>query len=243
MYVDGGIHLKKVIIFDLYDTVLKDITFDFEAGIMYLYNTFFKEKCSFEELKEYAETFLPLYDKRKVDYIEVCLIKDEVPLFFEKFNVAKPASYEELDYDIMNHMQKVTLLSEVRDTLEELQKQGIKMYILSNSIFTGNSAKRLLHDFGILHCFEKIFSSADYGIRKPSEKFYQIAISEILSEYHEVKKEDILYIGNDYETDAMGATSVGLDTVWYNVNHLPNRNGIDIWDIDDFKQILEIVRS
>lgn len=235
--------MKKVIIFDLYDTVLKDITFDFEAGIMYLYNTFLKEKCSFEELKEYAETFLPLYARRKVDDVEICLIKDEVPFFFEKFDVEKSASDEELDYNIMNHMQKVTLLSEVRDTLEELQKQGVKMYILSNSIFTGNSAKRLLYDFGILHYFEKLFSSADYGIRKPSEKFYRIAIKEILSEHHEVKKEDILYIGNDYQTDVMGATSVGLDTVWYNVNHLPNQNGIDIWDIDDFRKIIEIVQE
>lgn len=235
--------MKKVIIFDLYDTVLKDITFDFEAGIRYLYQAFFKQKCSFEELKAYAETFLPLYDRRKVEHVEVCLIKDEVPLFFEKFGVEKPASYEELDYDIMNHMQEVTLLAEVRDTLVELQKQGIKMYILSNSIFTGNSARRLLHDFGILHYFEKVFSSADYGIRKPSEKFFQIAITEVLSSNQEVEKEDILYIGNDYQTDVMGATSVGLDTVWYNVNHLPNHNGIDIWDIDHFKQLIEIVQG
>lgn len=234
--------MKKIIIFDLYDTVLKDISFDFNNGITYLYNTFFKQACSLKEFIDYEETFLPLYKKRKVDYSEVCLIRDEVLLFFEKFEVAKPESLDGLDYDVMNKMQKVTLLEDVRCTLKELKKQDIKMYILSNSIFTGKSTRRLLGDFGILDYFNQIFSSADYNVRKPSEQFYQIAINEILLNNHDAKKEDILYVGNDYITDVMGATSMGLSTIWYNVNHLPNQNKISIMEIDDFKQLIEIVQ-
>lgn len=234
--------MKKIIIFDLYDTVLKNISFDFNNGITYLYNVFFQQVCSLKEFIDYEETFLPLYEKRKADYSEVCLIRDEVPLFFDKFEVAKPEAFEELDYDVMNKMQKVTLLEDVKYTLNELQKQGIKMYILSNSIFTGKSIRRLLEDFKILQFFNQIFSSADYKVRKPSEQFYQIAINEILLENHEDKKEDILYVGNDYITDVMGATSMGLNTVWYNVNHLPNQNKISIMEIDDFKQLIEIVQ-
>lgn len=234
--------LKKIIIFDLYDTVLKDISFDFNNGITYLYNVFFEQTCSLKEFRDYAETFLPLYEKRKVDYSEVCLIRDEIPLFFEKFEVAKPETFEELDYEVMNKMQKVTLLEDVRYTLNELQKQGIEMYILSNSIFTSKSARQLLRDFGILHYFNQIFSSADYNVRKPSEQFYQIAINEILSDNHEVKKEDILYIENDYIMDVMGATFMGLSAVWYNVNHLLNQNKINIMEIDDFKQLIEIAQ-
>lgn len=229
--------------FDLYDTVLKDVSFHFDKGIAWLYDTFFTEKCSIKDLTDYAETFLPLYAKRKIDYSEVCLIRDEVPLFFEKFHVVKPEAFEELDYDIMNHMQRVTLLEDVKYTLNELQKQDIKMYILSNSIFTGSAARRLLSDFGILHYFKKVFSSADYRVRKPSKKFYQMAITEILSDNHGVEKEEILYIGNDYITDVIGATSVGLSTVWYNVNHLPNHNRPSISDIDNFKQLLEVARQ
>ncbi len=235
--------MQKVFMFDLYDTVLKDVSFNFDKGITYLYDTFFKEKCSLKDLTDYAETFLPLYAKRKTDFSEVCLIRDEVSLFFEKFHVVKPEAFEELDYEIMNHMQKVTLLEDVRYTLNELQKQGIKMYILSNSIFTGSSARRLLSDFGILHYFKKIFFSADYRLRKPSKKFYQMAITEILSDNHGVEKEEILYIGNDYVTDVIGATSVGLNTVWYNVNLLPNYNGLNVLEINNFKQLLKIARQ
>ena len=235
--------VKKIIIFDLYDTVLKDISFEFNDGITYLYNSFFKHVCSLSAFIGYGEEFLPLYEKRKIDYSEVCLIRDEVPLFFEKFKVAKPENFEQLDYDIMNRMQKVTLLEDVRSTLNELQKQDIQMYILSNSIFTGKSARQLLHDFGISHYFNHIFSSADYNIRKPSKQFYQIAISKILSDNPGVKKEDMLYVGNDYITDVIGATSVGLRTIWYNVNHLPNRNMLDIIEIDDFKQLVKVIQT
>ena len=35
---------------------------------------------------------------------------------------------------------------------------------------------------------------------------------------------------------------MGLSTVWYNVNHLPNQNKINIMEIDDFKQLIEIVQ-
>jgi FMN phosphatase YigB (HAD superfamily) len=235
------IDLKKVILFDLYDTVLKNISFDFQAGIVYLYNAFFSEVCSLEELIDYSETFLDLYEKRKVDYSEICLIKNEIPLFFDKFGVPLTETLDEIEYTVMNQMQKVTLVDEVRYTLNGLQELGIKMYILSNSIFTAKSANKLLNDFGIIDYFEKLFSSADYGIRKPSYRFYQIALDEILTNNPEVSIEDILYVGNDYVTDIIGATSVGLSTVWYNAKHLPNENNICTIDIDNFKKILEIL--
>ncbi len=233
--------MGKAIVFDLYDTVLKDISFDFNKGIIYLYNTFFSEVCSLKEMTDYAETFLPMFDKRKIDYSEVCLCKDEIPLYFEKFEVPKPRDIEKIDYAVMNQMQKVTLTEEVRYTLEELDKRGINMYILSNSFFSENSTRKLLNDFGILHYFKKVCSSADYGVRKPDSRFYQIVINEIMSSNPEMKKENILYVGNDYVTDVMGATSNGLKTVWYNTKHLPNENGISIFDIDDFRDILELI--
>lgn len=232
--------MKKVVLLDLYDTVLKDVSFNFTDGIIYLYKTFFSQVCSQKDMMDYANSFMPLYDKRKVNYTEVCLIKDEIPLFFEKFGVVKPDTFDEIDYAIMNQMQKVTIINEVRYTLNELQKQGVTMYILSNSIFTSNSARKLLNCFEILHYFERVYSSADYGIRKPCSKFYQIAIKGILSDNPNLRKEDILYVGNDYVSDVIGATSVGLNTVWYNIKHLPNEKNISVFDIDDFKKILEI---
>lgn len=65
-----------------------------------------------------------------------------------------------------------------------------------------------------------------YRVRKPSPAFYRIVLDEISENNRGIKAEDILYVGNDYATDVMGAASMGLSTVWYNVNHLPNTNGL-----------------
>jgi len=235
--------MKKVILFDLYDTILKDVFFSFNEGIQYLHDRFFTEVCSWEEMIGYSNTFLPLYEKRKTDHSEICLIKDEIPLYFEKFGVLMPEDHAELEYAIMNKMQQETILEEVRFVLEELKKQEIPMYILSNSIFTGRSAECLLNEFGILHYFKEVFSSADYGVRKPSPRFFQMAIDRILSENSGIRETDILYVGNDYITDVMGAVSAGLETVWYNVKHLQNEQNIPVSEIDDFKKLLEIVQQ
>ena len=235
--------MKKVILFDLYDTILKDISFDFKAGIKWIYDTYFAQACTWEELKAYEETLWPLFAKRREDNSEVCLIRDEVVKLFEKFDVVLPENLEELDYEIMNQIQKETLLDEVRETLEDLQKQGLPMYILSNSIFTGKATEKLLEDFGILQYFTKVYASADYGVRKPGEKFFGIAIGEILETHPGMEKNDILYVGNDYVTDVQGAKAAGLDAVWYNVNQLPDEKGICTYNIIKFNEILKVIQN
>lgn len=233
--------MKNIILFDLYDTVLKDVSFDFNKGLNYLYDNFFKDHCSLNDMVGYAAAFLPLYDDRKISHNEVCLIKDEIPCFFEKYRVPMPEDYNKLDYEVMNQMQEVTLTDNVKYTLSELHKRKIPMYILSNSIFTGNSAMELLKHLGISGYFAKLYSSSDYGIRKPDKRFFDIAITDILSENPDSKMTDLIYVGNDYETDVIGAKAVGLKTVWYNVSHLTNNQNLDSYDIDDFKKILDII--
>lgn len=235
--------MKKAILFDLYDTILKDISFDFNSGIKWLYDTYFARVCTWEELKAYEETFWPLFAKRKEDNSEVCLIRDEVVKLFEKFEVNLPEDLEELDYTIMNQIQKEALLDEVRETLEELQEQGVPMYILSNSIFGRKATERLLEDFGVLQYFTKVYVSADYGVRKPGEKFFGLAIKEILETHAGMERKDILYVGNDYITDVRGAKAAGLDVVWYNVKQLPDEEGICTYTVAKFNEILNVIRN
>ena len=141
----------------------------------------------------------------------------------------------------MKKMQKVFLSQEVKETLEALYKKGIRMFILSNSIFRAVATKKLLEEYGILHYFEKIYSSADYGVRKPSKKFFKIILDDILTENIKINKEDIVYVGNDYKTDVIGATSVGLKTIWLNTNKFENANKIKCSVIYNFKSVLDFV--
>ena len=112
--------LRKVVIFDLYNTVLKDGFFSFEHAMVELYHAYFEEKCSLEEFLEFEKTFFPMFLEKREKNIETCLIEDEIPFMFERFDVPVPESWDELDYQIMNWMQKGGLLDSVHETLEKL---------------------------------------------------------------------------------------------------------------------------
>lgn len=233
--------MKKVILFDLYDTVLKDVSFSVQQCFEWLYEAYFMEVCTREEFDAYRESFSPMYAKRAEDNSEVHFMRDEVVKIFKHFDASLPEDLDELEYSLMNQMQKENLLDEVRETLVMLHSKGSSMYILSNSIFTGKATERLLEEFDILKYFNKIFASADYGIRKPHKNFFQMAVKEIQKVYPDVQKEDILYVGNDYVTDVQGARTAGLDVAWYNVNQLPDEKGICTYSVTKFSEILNLI--
>lgn len=233
--------MAKIVMFDLYDTLLKGMSFDFNRGVEYLHEAFFKDKCSLEEIIEYSKSFLPLYAARKEKNTELCFITDELPLYFEKYGVQMPEDVYAVEYEFLEHLKDDILLDEVKETLEALRQQNVTMYVLSNSIFTGKTASKHIENYGILPYFEKVYSSGDYGVRKPGKEFFQIAIDEILAKHPEATIDDIFFVGNDYEADAVGGIGAGLKTIWYNVGHLPNEKELDIWDIDDFRKIIEVI--
>ena len=90
--------------------------------------------------------------------------------------------------------------------------------------------------------FKKVYASADYGVRKPGWKFFDIAIEEIKENHPGMDKREMLYIGNDYLTDVQGAKAAGLDVVWYNVKQLPDEKGICTYNIARFHEILEVLK-
>lgn len=233
--------MKKVILFDLYDTVLKDVSFSVQQCFQWLYETYFREICTKEEFEAYREIFSPMYAKRAEDNSEVHFMRDEVIKIFEYFDVSLPEDLDELEYSLMNQMQQETLLDEVRETLMMLHSKGISMYIVSNSIFTGKATERLLAEFDILKYFNKIYASADYGIRKPHEGFFQMAVKEIQKVYPDVQKENILYVGNDYRADVEGAVSAGLEVAWYNVAEHLDEKELSAYSIKSFMELRNII--
>lgn len=233
--------MKKAVLFDLYDTVLKDESFDFVRGVTYVYEHFLADACSFEEFKAYTDTFLPLYHQRHVDHSEVHFVKDELPLWFSHFGKTMPTDVDDLEYEIMSAMQRGGILDDVRFVLDELKARGIPAYILSNTIFTSSATKRHLAYHGILPYFEEVYASAEFGIRKPSPRFFDAAIADIFCRHPDLTKADLLFVGNDYATDVHGGVATGIDTVWYNVEGAANEDHLDIGEVDAFGDIMSFL--
>lgn len=129
--------------------------------------------------------------------------------------------------------------------IRRFAEAGYSYVYFVQQYFTGKAIERLLEDFGILQYFTKVYASADYGVRKPGEKFFGIAIEEILEKHPGMEKNDILYVGNDYVTDyvtdVQGANAAGRDVAWYNVKGLPNEKGICTCNITKLNEILNVI--
>jgi len=67
----------RAIVFDLFDTLLHDIKFNFESGLFYLHENILSKATDKVEFLEYAATYWKkLYDKRNEDNSE--LVFDDI---------------------------------------------------------------------------------------------------------------------------------------------------------------------
>ncbi len=95
----------------------------------------------------------------------------------------------------------------VREMLTELREKGAGVYLLSNaqSCFTVDE----LHTTGLYDLFDGIVLSSDIGVKKPSPEAFNIAFEKL-----GISAENSIYVGNDMRDDVLGASNVGMKTVY-----------------------------
>ena len=89
--------MTPIVLFDLYDTLLRERSFDFGRGLDMLYETGFHTVCSREELAAYAAAFLPAYEARKTGHTEIAFIQKDYPAYCRRFGFRLPLPDEEVD--------------------------------------------------------------------------------------------------------------------------------------------------
>ena len=62
---------------------------------------------------------------------------------------------------------------------------------------------------GINEWFEWITTSEDAGARKPSRRFFTYALQKC-----KLRKDEIIFVGNQLNTDIQGANDYGIECVW-----------------------------
>jgi len=65
--------------------------------------------------------------------------------------------------------------------------------------------------------------SADYGCIKPAEKLFRIALEEL-----DAPPDRVVYVGDTYLRDVIGARRVGMGTAWVNPHGLPVPEGYGV---------------
>lgn len=233
----------KAVLFDLYDTVLNDDFFDYNQGIEYLHDRYFSEECTLDDFVTFSMSFIPLYQDRAVSNKEISFLRDQYRVYCQQLEYTPSIKEDDLDYEIMTQMQKEVLLPEVKDTLMYLNDKGIKLYLITNSIFKASSHKKLLKEFNLDTIFQDLYSSADFGMRKPDKSFFDYATRNILLDNPGMIKDDIITVGNDYYSDVQGGLNAGLKAVWYNPDNLKSEDNSGITSINNFTLIKDLASN
>ena len=109
--------MTPIVLFDLYDTLLRERSFDFGRGLDMLYETGFHTVCSREELAAYAAAFLPTYEARKTGHTEIAFIQKDYPAYCRRFGFRLPLPDEEVEYAVLSRMEEVEPEDGVEDAL------------------------------------------------------------------------------------------------------------------------------
>ena len=106
------------------------------------------------------------------------------------------------------------LTDDVRQTLAELRRRGLKLGVITN----GPSAmqRRKLAVLGLEHAFDAILVSGEEGVRKPDAEIFRRALERCGVAAHEA-----LFVGDHPVADVEGAHRAGLRAVWKYVPYWP----------------------
>lgn len=103
--------------------------------------------------------------------------------------------------------QMIRLYDGVIELLEGLKRAGKKIYLLSNAQESFTIPE--MEDLGILSYFDGIMISSEERVCKPQRQFFE----KLLAKY-ELDKTECLMVGNDKNSDMMGAKGVGIDGLY-----------------------------
>ena len=129
---------------------------------------------------------------------------------------------------------KPGLVDGARELVDYLKEKGYRMHICSNGFHEVQYKK--LRACGLYGMFDTVILSEDAGANKPSQQFFDYAF-----EVSKAPKASTLMIGDNFNTDILGAKEAGLDTAYF--NRFPDYPAPEpvTFEITSLRQLMEIL--
>ena len=230
-----------ILIFDYFETLLNSRSMDFNRGLKVCWETYYRDRCSFEEMKSYGEELFGELILKHNEGLEFPFVKEELPLYAEKFGGDVVSLSVEEEADFLMRCNDFELEPGTEDFLIKCSQKDIPMYVLSNSGFRGDALMLILNRFGIGKYFKKLWSSAEFGRIKPDREFFELAISTALSENPNDKREDIIFVGDMYDADVIGAHNAGIKAAWLNKKGGVDTNNLASYEASSIRGVSKFI--
>jgi putative hydrolase of the HAD superfamily len=104
--------------------------------------------------------------------------------------------------------QKTSLLDGVKEALQALKDRGLKLAIISNTIWPQYIVDEEMKRLGINNYFDCIVTSCAFGTKKPYPEIFEHTLSKL-----GVEATEAVFVGDSLKEDVAGASMVGMKTI------------------------------
>ena len=224
----------KFLLFDLDHTLL-----DFDAAEDVALSQLLNEE-GVEDIQAYKNYYVPMnktlwkdLELKKITKQE--LVNTRFAKLFAHFGIEKDGAYLAERYQFFLSKQG-QIFPGVEDLLKKLIHQGFELYAATNGITYIQTGR--LEQSGIAPYFKEIFISEQLHTQKPDAAFYE----KIGARISNFDKKNALMIGDSLSADIQGGNNAGIDTVWYNPDHLENNTQAQpTYEVDSYQALLELL--
>ncbi|MCP4706743.1 MAG: HAD family hydrolase [candidate division Zixibacteria bacterium] len=207
----------KGVIFDLGSTLIEyeNIPWDemnllaLEAGYNYL-------KGSISPLPSYdkiTEEYLKIRDKNRESSRRTLQEWNVLDKIAELLKVVCIDSNNEIIskffkfyYNVISN--QLTIIDDAKSVLGELKNAGLKLGLVSNTIFPAKYHMADMERFGLIKYFDSLLFSSEFGYRKPHRLIYEKAV-----EQSGLKPEQLIFIGDRFIEDFEGPRENGIFSI------------------------------
>ncbi len=207
----------KCVIFDMGSTLIEFETRPWDAitdeGQMLAFDRLIDEGVNLPEF----DVFTKRLDEIKNNFRKIAIRDSKEWLIIDAFEIV----LKEFDVDDTIRLSKIysetfysavrkgiVLLDGVLETLESLQSRGMKLGLISNTIFPRYEHEKDLQDFGIRKYLDYRLYSSEIGIRKPKPEIFEKALR-----FFGLPPEQTVYVGDRYLEDVTGPQKVGMNPI------------------------------
>ena len=211
--IDNYIEYGRVIVFDLFGTILDNISNDYQKGLDWLKGEILYDDCSSEDVQRITERFRRMYMLDRTATHREISIKMQLELFRSEVGFKKDLSLDEIEYGFFTAMRITEQRDGLRELLTWLKGMNYSIYIMSNTTFSATTIKRHLEDHGIAGYFDEVYTGGDCGHRKPGRSFFSSVFNDIKKQ-RLIRKSDVIFVGSSLEKDIFGSKRFGFTPIW-----------------------------